>query len=72
MTVEHNGQQINISGITQVIFACGFRPDGQLHEEMKDAFAHVYCIGDAYSPHQALEVVKEAYEAAIDYNSKIS
>lgn len=64
--VEYNGQQKELTNLTHIIYACGSRPDNQLYEEIKDEFPKVYCIGDAATPRQALEAVREAYEAAMD------
>lgn len=62
--VESNGQQTTLPGITQIIFACGSTPDKALYEEIKDQFGKVFLIGDALTPRQALEAVREAWEAA--------
>lgn len=67
VTVETDGQERELAGITQVIFACGSRPDHRLYDEISEEFAKVYRIGDAASPRQALEAVREAYEAAVDF-----
>lgn len=62
--VECKGQQMELKGLTQIIFACGSKPENRLYEEIKDTFENVFCIGDASAPRQALEAVREAYEAA--------
>lgn len=63
--VECNGQQTTITGLTQIIYACGSTPDQTLYEEIKDQFHKVFLIGDANTPRQALEAVREAWQAAV-------
>lgn len=65
-TVECCGETIELTGLTGIIYACGARPERGLYEEIKGSFEKVYCIGDAAGPRQALEAVREAYEAAVD------
>ncbi len=48
----------------KIIYACGSKAECRLYEEIKEQFEHVFLIGDAASPRQALETVREAYEAA--------
>ena len=64
--VECRGQVTELNSLTHIIYACGSRPVNKLYEEIKDKFSKVYCIGDAATPRQALEAVREAYEAAMD------
>lgn len=64
--VECAGEVKELTGLTQIIYACGSRSDNRLYEEIKEQFDKVYCIGDAHTPAQALEAVRDAWEAAID------
>lgn len=64
--VECRGLVTEFNSLTYIIYACGSRPVNKLYEEIKDKFSKVYCIGDAATPRQALEAVREAYEAAMD------
>lgn len=64
--VECDGRQTELNGLTQIIYACGAEADNRLYEEAKGQFDKVYCIGDARTPAQALEAVRDAWEAAVD------
>lgn len=63
--IEMNGQKQKLAGFTHIVFACGSKSDNQLYEEIKDSFEKVIQIGDANSPRQALEAVREAVESAL-------
>lgn len=63
--IETNGNTCKLQNLTQIIYACGSRPEKGLYEEIKEYFPQVFCIGDAAGPRQALEAVREAYEAAV-------
>lgn len=62
--VECRGSRQELSGLTQVIYACGSRPQQSLYEEIKEQFPYCRSIGDAATPRQALEAIREAWEAA--------
>ncbi|MEG1267620.1 MAG: FAD-dependent oxidoreductase [Oscillospiraceae bacterium] len=64
VTVDCAGTVKQLSGYTNVIFACGSRAENSLYEQIKDAYPKVICIGDANGPRQALEAVREGVEAA--------
>lgn len=63
--VEIKGQKQMLSGFTHIVFACGSKARNNLYEEIKDSFEKVIQIGDANSPRQALEAVREAVESAL-------
>ncbi|MEG7529883.1 MAG: NADH-dependent flavin oxidoreductase, partial [Hungatella sp.] len=63
-TVACNGETRQLTGFTNLIFACGSRESNELYTQIKDSYPHVICIGDANSPRQALEAVREGWEAA--------
>lgn len=67
VTVEQNGGQTNMDGLTHIVYASGARSVNGLYEEIRDTFPSVYCIGDGASPRQALDAVREAYEAAVNW-----
>ncbi|MEG1459795.1 MAG: FAD-dependent oxidoreductase [Oscillospiraceae bacterium] len=67
VTVECHGEERKLSGFTSIIFACGSRAENRLYGQIKDAYPSVICIGDANSPRQALEAVREGWEAALQF-----
>lgn len=64
VTVECRGQKMPLQGFTNIVFACGSRSKNSICEELKEVCPTI-CIGDASSPRQALEAVREAVEAAV-------
>lgn len=63
--VESFGKQISLNGFTHIIFACGSKAENSLYEEIKEAYPQVILIGDAAGPRQALEAIREGWEAAL-------
>lgn len=63
--VESFGQIRELSGFTHIVFACGSKSDHSLFDEIKDTYPKVILIGDAASPRQALEAVREGVESAL-------
>lgn len=59
--VEQYGRQIDLNGLTHIIFATGSKPNPLLAE----AGEHIHVIGDAKGARQALEAVREATELAL-------
>lgn len=64
--VDHRGSNMVMKGYTHIIFACGSMAENSLYEEIKDSYPRVISIGDAKGPRQALEAVREAWEAAME------
>lgn len=65
VVIDQGGEQKTLYGLTHIIYATGARASNDLYEETKDLFPKVFCIGDAAGPRQALDAVREAYEAAV-------
>lgn len=55
-----------MAGFTHIVYACGSRAENKLYEEVKNSFGKVICIGDAKGARQALEAVREGWEAALE------
>ena len=73
LSVNGNGAEVEspagietMTGFTHIIYACGSRAENKLYEEVKDSFEKVICIGDAKGARQALEAVREGWEAALE------
>lgn len=64
--VEYRGSSMQMKGFTHIIYACGSVAENSLYEEIKDSYEKVICIGDAKGPRQALEAVREGWEAAME------
>lgn len=62
--LETKGEKQMVSDFTHIVFACGSKAENTLYEEIKDSFERVVLIGDAKSPRQALEAVREAVKSA--------
>ncbi|MGI6487645.1 MAG: FAD-dependent oxidoreductase [Syntrophothermaceae bacterium] len=57
-----DGHQEKIPADT-VVVAVGSRSENSLYEQLKLEFPEVYLIGDAKTPRQAVEAMKEGFEA---------
>jgi len=62
--VNRNDQQETITGIENVVVACGATPNDQLLADLKGLVNEVFLIGDAKEPRDALEAIHEGAEAA--------
>ena len=60
--LDCGGQTRKLENLTHIVYACGYRAENALYQQLKDAFTEVYCIGDACSPRNALEAVRGACE----------
>ena len=60
--LDCGGQTQKLENLTHIVYACGYRADNALYQQLKDTFPEVYCIGDASSPRNALEAVRGACE----------
>lgn len=63
--LDCGGQPRKLEGLTHIVYACGYRADNALYQQLKEAFPEVYCIGDASSPRNALEAVRGACETVV-------
>lgn len=63
--LDCSGQTRKLEGVTHIVYACGYRADNALYQQLKEAFPEVYCIGDASSPRNALEAVRGACETVV-------
>lgn len=65
--VESFGKPVTLNGFTHIVYACGSKAEHTLYDEIKDAYpgAEVVLIGDACGPRQALEAMREGWEAAL-------
>lgn len=64
--IEYRGSSMQMKGFTHIIYACGSVAENSLYEEIKDSYEKVICIGDAKVPRQALEAIREGWEAAME------
>ena len=60
--LDCGGQTRKLENLTHIVYACGYRAENALYQQLKDTFPEVYCIGDASSPRNALEAVRGACE----------
>lgn len=58
--VEIAGVEQTLTGFTQIVYATGVQSRSALAKSL--SHDHVYVIGDAHSPAQALEAVRDAFE----------
>ena len=63
--LDCGGQPRKLEGLTHIVYACGYRADNALYQQLQEAFPEVYCIGDASSPRNALEAVRGACETVV-------
>lgn len=66
LSVEVNGKVQELRGFTHIVYACGSKSNNSLYNEVKNEYENVFCIGDANSPRQALEAVREAANLAFN------
>lgn len=60
-----DGQEIRLAGFDTVTLAMGATPVNPLQEELQGKVTELYVIGDAVSPRQALEAVKEGARVGV-------
>ena len=65
LTYEKDGQSVELKDIDTVVLAVGARPCNTLAAELEDVVPQVLTIGDASAVRNALEAVREGYEAAM-------
>lgn len=65
VAVELAGQPAHMEGFTHIVYACGSKAESTLYEESKNRYPIVIKIGDANGARQALEAVREGWEAAV-------
>ncbi|MEG0376941.1 MAG: FAD-dependent oxidoreductase, partial [Eubacterium sp.] len=65
VTVNQRGEVKTLKGFTHIIYACGSKAENNLYTALEKTFPKVVCIGDANGPRQALEAVREGFEAAM-------
>lgn len=59
VTIETDNIESQLQGITHVVLACGAKSENTLFNALKDNLPNAKLIGDAMTPAQALEAIRE-------------
>ncbi len=63
--LETAGEEKEMSGFTNIVYAVGSKPDTGLYDAVKDCGKEIYLVGDAKEAGQALQAVADGTSAAM-------